>query len=51
MHQIATKGEELQELTQNGYASHKGKALIYHICSKKDMSIKLQGGEDPKIQP
>jgi hypothetical protein len=42
MHHLATKGEELQELTPNSYTTHKERALVHRICSKKDMSIKLQ---------
>jgi hypothetical protein len=48
MHQTRTKIENLQELTT---IIHKERNIYTTICSKKDMSIKLQGVEAPKIQP
>jgi hypothetical protein len=43
-----TKIEKLQEMTT---IIPKERILYTTICSKKDMSIKLQGVRAPKIQP
>jgi hypothetical protein len=48
MHQTRSKIEKLQGLKT---IIHKERTLSTTICFKKDMSIKLQGVETPKIQP